>query len=242
MNAPARESRLNKLHLIVTIVTSLLAAALGVFSAVKQNQAQELTVNVEGLNDDLEQVQAERDAYSQSVEALEAELAEAGEDPGGAETAATGTFLALGDAVDTAPCTDGYHSGEWNAEGIEIRGEQYWNGFSCIPYHSVEDAFPVGHAEFRVPDGIERVTGTAGFDDRSADSTMIAEFLVHSVPEGEAPLFSQVLAFGETAQLDVDLTGVQRVRFEVQVRATDYIGSGSLENTATLAWADMKFE
>ncbi|WP_026923970.1 hypothetical protein [Glycomyces arizonensis] len=234
MNASERTDRwLNRYNVILGIIASLLAIGAFVVTAIASGDDKE-----EQSGD-----QAESSSEASETPAVEAPASPSAEPTPttGGEPASAGGYLDLADAVDTAPCIDGPFYGEWTDDGMQLDGEEYWNGFSCVPYHSEEDELPVGHVDFLVPDGTERVTGTAGFDDRSADTTMTAEFLVHSVPKGDAPLFSQVIAFGEVAEIDVDLTGVQRVQFEVQVRATDYIGSGSLENTATLAWADMKF-
>ncbi len=245
MNAPVRESRLNRAHLIVTIITSLLAAVLGVFGLVKQNQAQDLTVNVEGLNDDLSEIQAERDTYSARVGELEAELADTGgEAP--AETAATAVTLEFEDSLVVENCTNFSSSGgQWHAKPVKLAGEEYVHAFSCVPY--ITDATiangrqSIGYVDFAVPDGAERLTGVAGIDDDSADTSMVVEFIVQSVPESGEPLFAETLKFGDVAALDLDVSGQSRLRFQVEIVDTEVYGELT-DPVATASWADVRIE
>jgi outer membrane murein-binding lipoprotein Lpp len=252
VSSPAGSGRI---RLIVEIVLGVMALTGGVFTFVAndakseaQSQAQSLTVEVNVLNEDVESVQAERDAVSNELEAAGAEIEElreeiarlTGEEP---EPRTNGApYIKLDDNVGTVACTDGYYYGDWFADPIELGREKYWNGFSCLPYHTRENVFPVGHIDFKVPTGTKRVTGVIGFDDNSADTTMSAEFVVLSIGSGEEELFSEVLVFGDVVDLNVDLSGVSRVRFEVRVRGTDYYNGNEFENGANLSWADMQFE
>ncbi|MEU6858791.1 hypothetical protein AB0B28_07955 [Glycomyces sp. NPDC046736] len=243
MNAPVRESRLNRAHLIVTIVTSLAAVGLGVFSIVKQDQAQELTVNIEGLSDDLSAIESERDSYSARVDELEAELADTGDETG-ETTVSSPAALDFEDNLAVENCTN-YRSsgGQWNTEPVRLGGQEYTDAFSCVPY--ITDATiadgrkSVGYVDFAVPGGAERLTGVVGIADDSADTAMVLEFIVLPVPETGEPLFAQTLKYGDVQELDLDLSGTSRVRFQVEIVDTEVYGALT-DGTATASWAEVR--
>lgn len=126
---------------------------------------------------------------------------------------------------------------------MRLGGQEYTDAFSCVPY--ITDATiadgrkSVGYVDFAVPGGAERLTGVVGIADDSADTAMVLEFIVLPVPETGEPLFAQTLKYGDVQELDLDLSGTSRVRFQVEIVDTEVYGA-LIDGTATASWAEVR--
>lgn len=242
MNAPVRESRLNRASVFFGILASIATAGAGLATvlAVSFNgQAQQSQDEAGDLRGEVQSLTEERDQLSAEVAELKSGAEPPTEEPPGVDS----DFLRLDDASGSERCTNDYFNGDWHTDTIRFQGQQYLHAFSCVPY-LVSDpsvALPIGYVDFLVADGAERLVGLAGIDENSGDTTLIAEFTVQTVPESADPLFSQVLSFGEFAEFDVDVSGTTRVRFEIEVLDSDYTYQYKPEHIANASWAEVRF-
>jgi outer membrane murein-binding lipoprotein Lpp len=242
MNNPTRSnSGPKRFRVIAEIAVAVIAAGATAFGwyandarTQAQNQVQTLNVEVNVLTSDNESLASERDELSGEVEQLEAAVEAAGVDVEAIDTVGSG-YIELAEAVELTGC--GSNSNEWYTDAVKFDGTDYWHGLSCQPYVNSNECCGSGHMDFLVPNDVQLVSGVAGFDDRSADSTMTAEFVIQSVPATDVPLFAETLSFGEIASFELDVSGTTRIRFELIVRDTE----GYWTTGAIASWADVQF-
>jgi hypothetical protein len=90
----------------------------------------------------------------------------------------------------------------------------------------------VASADFLVPTGAKFLTGTIGIDDHTENADAKVTFSVFDI--ARRPLVeSKTLAYGEASQLLVPVSGVARVRLQVQFSTT--------HSYVSARWANMQF-
>ena len=112
-------------------------------------------------------------------------------------------------------------SGGLRHEAERISGQVYGHALSCDARDSDS-----GWAEFDLRRDYERFRTTVGQADRSEATTRTIRFSV--IGDGET-LYTTTVGFGQAVDVDVDVTGVLRLRLDI----------GVIENSGTSAgtWA-----
>ena len=114
--------------------------------------------------------------------------------------------------------------GQWNLDGtaIGMGGKQYLHSVGSRMYYCREDQYAV---EYNLSKGYRRLVTAAGISDNTPNSQMKVQLEVFA--DGRQ-ISSTSLEFGAVVPLDLDLTGVLRLRFQWQgTGAPDSCRNGS---------------
>ncbi|MGW4520530.1 protein kinase domain-containing protein [Amycolatopsis sp. NPDC004378] len=101
-------------------------------------------------------------------------------------------------------------SGQWDAnQNANIAGKNY--------LHSLGDAVDAGTSthgvEYNIAKGFRRFTATAGIDDNAGDSSLKMQLEIFA--DGRE-IFNKPVAFGTPTPIDLDVSGVLRLRFQYE--------------------------
>jgi serine/threonine protein kinase len=101
-------------------------------------------------------------------------------------------------------------SGQWDAnENANIAGKNY--------LHSLGDAVDASTSthgvEYNIAKGFRRFTATAGIDDNASDSSLKMQLEIFA--DGRE-IFNKPVAFGTPTPIDLDVSGVLRLRFQYE--------------------------
>lgn len=148
-------------------------------------------------------------------------------------------ILTAGDAGPSKRCTGGNVNGApWKTEPVTMTGINYATALTC----TIEFITTTGSIEFQVPAAATYLEGMAGMPTRTGDRnvpnmTTIALFRITDAASG-AELFRWSLAYNNSAQVNVPVAGLARIRLEIAVESSEI---SPREQISRIAWADMKF-
>lgn len=223
---------------LLAFATALIGLVLALFAASSRDAAKNEAAS---LTDQLSSLDAEIASLSDERDRLEEELADSAAsstDPGtveSADSAVSDSYLTLEQAVATSECRD-----PWVAGGLQISGEEHFDAFSCELTMNSPNDFYLGYVDYLVPEGAERIVGLAGIDERSEDDTMTMRFTITSIADDDRELMSETMPYGDDgARFEVDVSGVNRVRLQVEVLSSEHRYS---EADAWAGWAEVRFE
>lgn len=227
MNSDSSVRLLAELVTLATAIVSLVAALMLLGSRdAAVDRADELASQLDSLQSQVDEVRGPGAEDSEDDTESDGEPADT----------ATGA-LDLDAAVGTEGC--GGEFGRWSSAAAQLSGETFNDAFGCIPQITMVSDQPVGHVDFLVPDGAARLTGTVGIDDRSSNDELVAQVHIETVPASGAALFSQDLEFGQSADFEVAVDGRLRIRMVAEVVVAAH---PDWESSATIAWANVRFE
>jgi len=100
-------------------------------------------------------------------------------------------------------------AGEWNSslQNTNIAGKNYLHALGS----SVEVSTRTQAVEYNIAKGFRRFTATAGIDDNAGDSTLKMQLEIFA--DGRE-LFSKSVPYGSPVPIDLDISGVLRLRIQ----------------------------
>jgi hypothetical protein len=149
----------------------------------------------------------------------------------GRSLATSSIALNLDNSVDSDDCHQPHYRGApWREGPQTIGGTTFRTGFQC----SIGAKAVTGYRDYGVPPGYGRLTAHCGVDDSSPNTTTVVEFTIRSVADDRV-LYTNRLRFGEIGDIDVPLTGVQRVRLEINQISAEI---SPYDKIAFASWAE----
>ena len=221
-------------------VLAVLAAALGVAAGVlgvwgtqANSERQDLETTTDSLVEERDQLSSDLAGAQDRIDELEAEMAttttttpdEPSDDPGGGGLPGEPIYLNELEPV----------AGTADTRETELGGQRYRN----VVRQDLLDCSAPAQVEYNLGEGYSRFTALAGLHDTVVDTTDIWRFVVTTVDgQGEHIAFQQEVQFAQPVQVDISVTGAQRLRLSIEEVDTPNESSNCYSDDSPGTWAD----
>jgi hypothetical protein len=242
-----RERRWTLAERVLAIVAALLgvvAGGLGIWGSNATAERDDLETTADSLVEARDGLRDERDQLSTDLDAAQARIEEL-------EKASATTTTSTPDTTDTtgpgtsAPPLPGEPvflnqlepvAGRARTDEAQLGGQRYRNVVRQ-PTYECSQPVPV---EYNLGAGYDRFTAKAGLEDTIIDPTDVWRFVATTIDgNGEHIVFEQELHFAQPVDVDLAVTGAQRLRLTIE--EVDVDGeAGCRDESYPALWTDPK--